>query len=123
MYRGRNTLTGPTTAGFQDINKLPKTKIKTAYTTRQENGAHYIDISLENRGKSLAFFTQIQWLDKSGKPVRPSFYTDNFMTLLPGEKTFVTVETDMRHLSGESSYILVVRGFNVQEQRFDVEIK
>ena len=123
VYRGRNTLTGPTTAGFQDINKLPKTKIKTAYTTRQENGAHYIDISLENRGKSLAFFTQIQWLDKSGKPVRPSFYTDNFMTLLPGEKTFVTVETDMRHLSGESSYILVVRGFNVQEQRFDVEIK
>lgn len=123
VYRGRNTLTGPTTAGFQDINKLPKTKIKTAYTTRQENGAHYIDISLENRGKSLAFFTQIQWLDKSGKPVRPSFYTDNFMTLLPGEKASVTVETDMRHLSGESSYILVVRGFNVQEQRFDVEIK
>lgn len=121
-YEGKNTLTGPTTGGFQDINKLAEAKVKATYKTRQENGKHFIDLDLKNSNKSLAFFTQIQWLDKDGKPVRPSFYTDNFISLLPSEKTSVTIETDMSKLT-DPEYTLVVKGFNQPEQRFNVKIK
>jgi mannosylglycoprotein endo-beta-mannosidase len=119
-YEGSKTMTGPTTAGFQDINKLARTQIKAQYKTRKENGKHFIDLELSNTGKTLSFFTQIQWLDKSGKPVRPSFYTDNFLNLMPGDKRKIIIETSMNKLP-DKEYILVVKGFNVLEQRFIVK--
>ena len=114
-YEGKTTLTGPTTAGFQDINKLPLTTVQPRYKVRVENGKHFIDLTLKNTGKSLAFFTQVQWLDENGSPVRPSFYTDNFINLLPGESRSITIETDMKYLSGRR-YSVVVKGFNMEKK-------
>lgn len=121
-YEGNKTLTGPTTAGFQDINKLAKTKISVKYSTSVKEGKHFIDLNLKNTGKSLSFFTQIQWLDSKGNPVRPSFYSNNFMSLLPGESEQIRIETDMGKLN-EKEYHLVIKGFNTDKQVFKVKFK
>lgn len=121
-YEGRKTLTGPTTAGFQDINKLTKTKISVKYTTVVEDGKHFIKLNLKNTGKSLSFFTQIQWLDSRGNPVRPSFYSNNFMCLLPGESEQIQIETSMSKLQ-ENEYNLIIKGFNTDKQIFKVKLK
>ncbi|MDR1369462.1 MAG: glycoside hydrolase family 2 [Dysgonamonadaceae bacterium] len=121
-YEGKTTLTGPATAGFQDINKLPGTNIRVQYKSKIENGKHFIDLNLKNTGKALSFFTRIQWLDKNGSPVRPSFYSNNFLNLLPGETVSVSIETDMKFLAGDK-YSLVVKGFNIREQRFGINIR
>jgi len=43
---------------------------------------------------SLAFMAQVKLIkDRSGKPVRPAFYSDNFVSLLPDEERLITVET------------------------------
>jgi mannosylglycoprotein endo-beta-mannosidase len=121
-YEGKHTMTGPATAGFQDIGKLGKTTVNTRYKTRTANGCHFIDLELKNTGKTVAFFTQIQWLDKSGKPVRPSYYTDNFLCLMPGENRKITVETNLNHLP-ETDYVLVVKGFNVPKRTFHLKVE
>lgn len=121
-YEGAKTLTGPATAGFQAIDQLAKTKLSAKYSTLVRDGKHCINLSLKNTGRTLAFFTQIQWLDAGGKPVRPSFYTDNFMCLMPGESRKVEIETDMGKLP-EKEYLLVVKGFNVDKQEFKIKIK
>lgn len=78
-YEGPETLTGPTTAGFEAISDLKPAKVSARYAQRtDEQGHRYIDVTLRNGGQALAFFTQLQLLDAGGKPVRPSFYTDNF---------------------------------------------
>ena len=118
-YKGRNTLTGPATGGFEDINKLATAMVQVKYKTRIENENHFIDLELKNTGKTLSFFTQIQWLDKNGKPIRPSFYTNNFMSLLPGESTSVSIETALQNIPKEPCS-LIVKGFNVKEQRFEI---
>jgi hypothetical protein len=120
-YEGKNTLTGPTTAGFQDIDNLPVTKISAKYQIRKQEGKHFIDLTLRNTGGKLSFFTQIQWLDINGAPVRPSFYTDNFICLLPSESKTITIETDMNNLPG-SVYQLVIKGSNIKEQRFNIKV-
>jgi mannosylglycoprotein endo-beta-mannosidase len=120
-YKGAKTLTGPATAGFQDINKLPGTKIKAEYKTQMKDGKHFISLDLKNTGKNLSFFTQIQWLDSKGKPVRPSFYSDNFVNLLPDEKQTITIETDTKYLQSGKSCFLVIKGFNVKEQKFEIK--
>jgi len=121
-YKGAKTLTGPATAGFQDISKLAKTKIAVQHSTQMRDGRFFIDLQLKNADKSLAFFTQIQWLDMEGKPVRPSFYTDNFMCLMPGETRNIRIETGMNILT-KNEYQLVVKAFNADKQVFKVRIK
>jgi len=51
-------------------------------------------------------------LDKDNKPVRPSFYSDNFYSLLPGETRHIRIETSIQHLAGEDNTI-IVKGYNV----------
>lgn len=113
VYKGKKTLTGPATAGFEKISDLGKTNVSMKYSIKEENGKHILEIRLKNTGRAIAFFTQIQLLDSEGKPVRPSFYSDNFFSMLPGESRHITVETD--ELSGDGNR-LVLKGYNIAEK-------
>ena len=80
---------------------------------KRQNGKDVINVLLKNTGNTIAFFTQIQLLDYDGKPVRPSFYSENFFSMLPGETKEVTIETE--ELAGEGNS-LVLKGYNIQKK-------
>lgn len=122
VYEGKKTLTGPATAGFESIKDLAPTKVAMKYKTRTEKGKHFIDIELKNSAKAIAFFTQLQWLDADGKPVRPSFYTDNFFSMMPGEVRNITIETNRRDLPA-GAYTLAIKGFNVENAKNTIQVK
>ena len=61
---------------------------------RSEGNKIFFDITLRNTSSKIAFFNRLQLTDAEGHPVRPSFYSDNFFTLLPGESTALTIVTD-----------------------------
>lgn len=113
-YEGKNTLTGPTTAGFQDLSKMKEVQLKVNYTTREVNDRYFVEIDVINRSGVIAFFTQLQFLDDNNKPIRPSFYSDNFFSLIPGEKKTITIETNKNKLPLKKK--LVVRGWNIKKQ-------
>ena len=116
-YEGKTTLTGPATSGFESLAELPEVQLHTKYVTREANGLYFIDIEVKNSSKTIAFFTQLQLLDSVGKSVRPSFYTDNFFSLLPGESRKVTIETTKDKLTKNK---LVVKGCNIRKQTFNL---
>ncbi len=116
IYEGMKSMTGPATAGFHSIKELAPAKVSMKYKTRESQGRHFIDIELKNTNRSIAFFTQLQWLDSVGKPVRPSYYTDNFFSMMPGETRNITIETNKKDLS-KDIYSLVLKGFNVAQVR------
>ncbi|MDE5814903.1 MAG: glycoside hydrolase family 2, partial [Alistipes sp.] len=109
------------TAGFQALETLVPTKLAVSYATSTDDGRHFIDLRLKNTGRTVAFFTQVQWLDESRKPVRPSFYTDNFLCLMPGESRTIRIETALDRLP-QPEYTLVVRAFNVAPREFRIRI-
>lgn len=115
-YEGKKTLTGPTSSGFEDIAKLKQVQLKVSYKTYQQNGRFYIEARIKNPTNALAFFTQLQLLDEYNKPVRPSFYTDNFFSLLPGESKSIVIDTDQSKLP--SSPLFVVKGWNVRPVKY-----
>lgn len=118
-YEGKNTLTGPTTAGFQELSKLKKADLKVNYTTREESNCYFVFIDINNISGSIAFFTQLQFLNGDGKPVRPSFYTDNFFSLLPGEKKTITIETNKKWVPEKRR--LVVKGWNIDKRAYSLK--
>ena len=75
------------------------------------------EVSLKNTSSRIAFFTQLQFLDKAGKPVRPSFYTDNFFSLLPWETKEVFIDTSAEKVTG-GEFSLTIGGWNVQQTKY-----
>lgn len=116
-YEGKETLTGPTSSGFESLNEMKSAQVKTKYKVREEGELYFIDIELKNTSGMIAFFIQLQFLDNNGKPVRPSFYTDNFYSLMPNESKQFTIETAKNKIT-EKGYQLVVNGWNIHPQTF-----
>lgn len=117
-YEGSKTLTGPTSSGFEDLSKLKQVQLKTRHQVYEENGRHFIKAEIKNTSSTLAFFTQLQLLDENKKPVRPSFYTDNFFSLLPGESKTILIETAIEDMPSKPTF--VVKGWNVKSKTFQL---
>jgi mannosylglycoprotein endo-beta-mannosidase len=120
-YEGLKTLTGPTTSGFQAISHMNKSVVKVKFNYHKIENNSIVTVELNNPSNMLAFSTQIQWLDDAGKPIRPSYYTDNFFSLLPGESKVVTIETNKQNMPANACQ-LVVKGINQKEQRFVIHV-
>jgi beta-galactosidase/beta-glucuronidase len=117
-YEGSKTLTGPTSSGFEDLSKLKQVQLKTRHQVYEENGRHFIKAEIKNTSSTLAFFTQLQLLDENKKPVRPSFYTDNFFSLLPGESKTILIETALEDMPAKPTF--VIKGWNVKSKTFQL---
>ena len=92
-YRGADTVSGPCASGFQDLDKLPATRLRVRKTLQKEAGRDLVCLEIRNTGKKLAFICQAGIFDSNGSHIRPSFFSDNFFSLLPGESRTITIET------------------------------
>ena len=111
-YLGKTTMTGPTTAGFEPLTSMKKVTLQTKLSVVKNTQSNTIELDIKNPSHLIAFFTQVQLLDKDGKPVRPSFYTDNFFSLLPGESKHISIETASETIVQGNARV-VVKGYNI----------
>lgn len=118
-YMGKETMTGPTTAGFESLTNMKQAKLKAALKVTGSGTSKVLDLSLINTSKQIAFFTQLQFLDATGKPVRPSFYTDNFFSLLPGQSKQVRIETNNLNPNQEGLQ-LKIKGWNIPTETIQI---
>lgn len=88
-YQGRSTVTGPCTGGFENLASLPAAKPSLRIKSTGENRWQ---ITLRNNKNRIAFFCQLLLTDDADRPVDGAFYTDNFVTLLPGEARTIDIE-------------------------------
>lgn len=117
-YEGSKTLTGPTSSGFESLADLKEVALKVKSGVSKKEDWQVMELSIQNPSSSIAFFVQLQYIDQNGKPVRPSFYSDNFFSLLPGESKKVVVETALKNLPEKGQ--LIVKGWNVKSQDIKV---
>ena len=82
-----DALTGPCTAGFESLSALPRTTL----AVQTSDAAGTLRVTVANTGDKIAFLTRLALTGEDGKPLRPSFYSDNWFSLLPGESKTVAV--------------------------------
>jgi exo-1,4-beta-D-glucosaminidase len=78
-----------------------------------EPGEQTIRIKIRNSGDSLAFFVQLRARDEHGADLLPVIYSDNYISLLPGDSREITV----RLLSPprmHSAVLIEARGLNIE---------
>jgi len=101
-------------ADLTGLNDLPKTTVMITKAIRGTGAGTTLTAVAENKGGSVAFMVHPRLTrGKSGDDVTPIFWSDNYFSLLPGEKKTVTASYDSRVLHGATPE-LVVGGWNVE---------
>ena len=111
-----NWYTTPTAsfADYTSLAQLPKVKLKVLSHSEREGQDQITRVTVENPGKSLAFFVRLK-LDKGkgGEEILPVVWQDNYVSLLPGEKREITARYRAGSL-GTFKPEVEISGWNVE---------
>ncbi|MDQ2800540.1 MAG: malectin domain-containing carbohydrate-binding protein, partial [Armatimonadota bacterium] len=98
---------------FQALNTLPRVTLDAHVTRHDAGGKMVFSVALHNLSQTPALMAHLQLRRGfSGARVLPVFYSDNYVSLLPGESKTITAEAQKEDLGGEPPF-LVVDGWNV----------
>jgi hypothetical protein len=100
-------------AGYRQLNKLPAAAVVVTETSETAMAsASQRTVRIENRGKSAALEVKLTLVDSaSGVRILPAYYSDNYVSLLPGESREISV--GYRSSPGQGAPQLTIRGWNV----------
>jgi exo-1,4-beta-D-glucosaminidase len=96
------------------LNSLPPAKVIVSKQSLGKSGRnHWMTLTIENHGEGVAFMIHPRVTrGKGGQDVVPIFWSDNYFSLLPGEKNSVKARYDDSALGGEEP-ILEIEGYNI----------
>ncbi|MFZ0271812.1 MAG: sugar-binding domain-containing protein [Acidobacteriaceae bacterium] len=99
------------------LDALPTVKLDGAIT-RHDSGSGSdarlgLEVTLKNSSHSLALMAHLQLRRKStGDRILPVFYSDNYVSLAPGESRTITLSAALADLKGDTP-LVVLDGWNV----------
>jgi exo-1,4-beta-D-glucosaminidase len=100
-------------ADLTGLNNLPKATVAVTKSFKTAGNDAVFTVVAENRGDNVAFMVHPRITrGKGGEDVTPIFWSDNYFSLLPGEKKTVTARFDSSSSEGTAPE-LVVEGWNV----------
>jgi exo-1,4-beta-D-glucosaminidase len=100
-------------ADLTGLNSLPKAKVTITKSVRGTGAGSILTMVAENKSDGIAFMVHPRLTHgKGGDDVTPIFWSDNYFSLLPGEKRSVTARFNSSDLHGATPE-LVVEGWNV----------
>ena len=78
---------------FTALSSLPEPELQVSAIEIHENERKTWKVTITNTGESLAFMTALSLRgETSGTEILPSIWSDNYISLLPGESRRLTVE-------------------------------
>ncbi len=93
---------------LRDISKLQKVDLDVKYEISYEFDEAVVKATVRNTSARLAFFNRFMITKgKGGEEVLPTFWSDNFFSLLPGEEKTVTARFDKQDLDGEEPVLTI----------------
>jgi exo-1,4-beta-D-glucosaminidase len=109
-------------ADYSSLKQMPKVRLRLASKSEVNGAAGSTHVTVENPSQSLAFFVRLQLKDRlpeyddeqrfHDREVLPVLWSDNYFSLLPGEKREITATYRAKDL-GATSPIIEVGGWNV----------
>ncbi len=98
---------------FTLLKSLPLVKLEASTRARREGDAWILETSLRNPSETPALMVRlIAVRERSGDRILPALYSDNYLTLMPGESRTMRTEVRAPDCRGEAPAIRV-EGFNV----------
>ncbi len=100
-----------TPRSYEKLNELNKVDISMSVNNQRKGK---LSVKLSNPSKEPAFFIRLKAVDEQGELVLPTYFSDNYITLLPGENKTVEMELPTANIKNTK---LIVEGWNVLERK------
>jgi exo-1,4-beta-D-glucosaminidase len=102
------------TADFSALQQLPPVKLDVSHQIERRGQQRVARVRLHNPTERLAFFIQLALTcGRQGDEVLPTFWSDNYFSLLPGESKEVNATFTAADLHGATP-VLEVGGWNIE---------
>ena len=119
-WRGPANSFGSEPDNLQSMDTMKTVTLQASATRDDADGQARISVTLHNSGPGIALMAHLQL--RHGQPsnqaperVLPVYYSDNYVSLVPGESRTITIEAAAADLKGESPLIFV-DGWNIGVQ-------
>lgn len=108
-------LRGVEEGNYQALREMPKVTLQSNVTTNKGNdGTWTVIATLENTSSTPALMIRVNVVgEKDGEQFLPVFYSDNYFSLLPGEKKEINIHWKDVDTRGETPKV-VISGYNVE---------
>ena len=100
---------------YRAIRQLPKVKIEAATRVERQGSRWQLTTDLNNVSAQPMLMVKLKVVrEKSGDRILPALYSDNYVSLMPGERRTIEIEVEDTDTRGEKPRVSV-DGFNVGE--------
>jgi len=104
---------------FDGLTNLPTVMLDAQASVHSEGDRTMLSVTIQNNTTAVALLTHLQLHQKkSGRRVLPVFYSNNYISLVPGESSSVTIEAATKDLQGDLP-LVEVDGYNVDVKPVD----
>jgi hypothetical protein len=107
-------------AALKELNDLPQPNVQVTAqpATTAKKSESRITVKLRNAGTAPALLLKLTLTDAStGERILPAYYSENYVSLLPGEDRTVTVDYPSR----TTKPAVTLRGWNLTQQNVAVQ--
>lgn len=93
---------------FSAITKIPKVDLKLTETLSYNDDEVTMTVKVKNTSNKLAFMHRLMITKgDGGDEVWPTFWSDNFLTIFPGEEKIVTASFAKQDLEGKNPVLVL----------------
>jgi beta-galactosidase/beta-glucuronidase len=109
---------GKNESSLRELNGLAQGSVTASATQTRAGGDASVHVMLENTGKSAVLNTKLTLLNAQGARILPAYYSDNYVSLLPGERREVSIRYPAKSAAGQS--VVGMRAWNLPSQTVQV---
>jgi hypothetical protein len=106
---------GSQNSSYRSLNRLATAVVSVAAKSARNGDSVHIHVELRNTGTVVALQQKLTLLNAAdGTRILPAYYSDNYVSLLPGETREIEIEYPVNSATGAAQ--LGVRGWNLASQ-------
>ncbi len=105
---------GAKSASYRRLNRLGPASLAVTAKSAHTGDNVRVRVELHNAGTTASLATKLALLNADGSRILPAFYSDNYVSLLPGEAREIEIEYPAKAANGDAE--LALRGWNLTKQ-------
>ena len=106
---------GADNASYRRLNRLPAASLSATAKSTRAGETIRVRVDLRNTGTSVALATKLTLLNATdGSRILPAYYSENYVSLLPGESRQIEIEYPAKSANGPAQ--VAMRGWNLAKQ-------
>ena len=92
---------------FKALSSVPKAEVEQKVSLKTTGNSQVAQVVLHNKSRVPATFLRLNLVGADGEQILPALYSDNYVTLMPGERTTIIISWKTEDARGQQSKVVI----------------